>query len=275
MSSQPNVAPRRDLFDLTGRVALVTGGARGVGRMIAEGLVAHGARVYITSRDRVAGETAARQMCAAGGECRSLVAELVGVAGARALADALREREPALHVLVHNAGVAEVAAFEHFTELQWDRVMDVNVRAPFFVTQALLDLLCAGASRERPAKVIHVSSVDAIGLNACEAYSYGASKAALNQLTRQLAARLIARNIVVSAIAPGAFASDMNRAARDRPERLATRVPAGRIGTPDDIAGAAIYLASRAGDYVVGGTLVVDGGFAYALPTHGQPLEGA
>jgi 2-deoxy-D-gluconate 3-dehydrogenase len=275
MASEPRRVPHGDLFDLTGRVALVTGGVRGVGRMIAAGLVAYGARVYITSRDRVMCEAAAMQLSTTGGVCVPLHAELASVAGARALAGEVRSRESALHVLVHNAGVADVAAFEEFTERQWDRVMDVNVRTPFFLTQALLDLLCAGASEERPAKVIHVSSVDAIGLNACEAYSYGASKAALGQLTRQLAARLIARHIVVSAIAPGAFASDMNRAARDRPERLARRVPAGRIGTPEDMAGAAIYLASRAGDYVVGATLVVDGGFAYALPTHGHALDGA
>jgi len=142
--------------------------------------------------------------------------------------------------------------------------MDLNVKTPFFLTQALHGALKAAASCERPAKVINIASIDGIFVNPLETYSYHASKAGLIHLTRRMAAKLIADNIVVSAIAPGPFQSDMNTAARDHPELVAQRVPAKRIGTDEDMAGAAIYLASRAGDYVVGATLAVDGGVAYA-----------
>ena len=200
-------------------------------------------------------------------------ANLASVSGVQALARELRTLEPSLDVLVNNAGTSSVGCFETFSEHDWDTVMDLNVKAPFFLTQATLDLLQAAAAKNRSAKVINISSVDAIRLNARETYSYGASKAALIKLTEQMAARLIALNIVVSAIAPGAFVSDMNIAARDYGTLLAQRVPAKRIGQPEDMAGAAVFLASRAGDYVVGATLTVDGGFTHALPTHGVPLQ--
>jgi NAD(P)-dependent dehydrogenase (short-subunit alcohol dehydrogenase family) len=165
---------------------------------------------------------------------------------------------------VNNAGAAWGAPFDEFPESGWDKVMDLNVKTPFFLTQALHSALKAAASPARPAKVINIASIDGIAVNPQETYSYHASKAGLIHLTKRMAIQLIADNIVVSAIAPGAFASDMNRDARDRGDLLAKRIPSRRIGTAEDMAGAAIYLASRAGDYVVGSTIVVDGGVSYA-----------
>lgn len=251
-----------DLFSLRGRVALVTGGSRGIGRMIAAGFLAQGARVYISARKAEACDAAARELSALGA-CVSLPADVSSVEGAQALATALAAREERLDILVNNAGAAWAAPFDEFPESGWDKVVDLNLKSPFFLTQALHGLLCS-AAEQRPAKVINIASIDGISVNPLETYSYAASKAGLIQLTRRMALRLIENNIVVTAIAPGAFASDMNRAARDEAEAVARRVPAGRIGTDEDMAGAAIYLASRAGDYVVGSTLVVDGGVTHA-----------
>lgn len=261
-----------DLFSLESRIALVTGGSRGVGRMIADGLLSHGAKVYIAARDFDACQRTARELSRSGGaECIALKADLSSLEGVRTLARDLRARERALHILVNNAGAASRGDFIEFSEDAWDRVMDLNVKAPFFLIQSLFECLCAGAV-QFPAKVINISSVDGLRTNAGQAFSYMASKAALLHLTRQLAWRLISHGIVVSAIAPGPFVSDMNVAARDHGDLLAERTPAKRIGRPSDIAGATIFLASKAGDYVVGETLTVDGGFAHALPTHGYPL---
>lgn len=249
------------LFRLDGRVALVTGGSRGIGRMIAAGFVAHGARVYISSRKAEACHEAA---AALGPSCIALPHDLSSVAGCRALADDLAAREPALDILVNNAGAAWTAPFTDFPEAGWDKVMDLNLKSPFFLTQALHPLLKAAARAQRPAKVVNVTSIDGMRLNGWETYSYHASKSALIYLTRRLAARLIRDHINVTSIAPGPFASEMNRAARDRPEEVVGIVPAGRIGTLEDIAGTAIFLASRAGDFVVGDTIAVDGGLAHA-----------
>jgi NAD(P)-dependent dehydrogenase (short-subunit alcohol dehydrogenase family) len=247
------------LFSLEGRVALVTGGSRGIGRMIAEGFLRHGARVMISSRKAEACDRAAAELSAFG-PCASLPADVSSVEGARRLASMVAAREPALDILVNNAGAAWGAAYEEFPEHGWDKVVDLNLKAPFFLTQALHPQLKAAASTARPAKVINIASIDGIAVNPLETYSYAASKAGLIHLTRRLSLRLIEDHVVVSAIAPGAFASDMNRAARDHGDDVARRIPAQRIGTPEDMAGAAIFLASRAGDYVVGATLVVDGG---------------
>ena len=251
------------LFSLEGRVALVTGGSRGIGRMIAEGLLAQGARVYISARKADQCETAAKEM---GARCHALPADISTVEGARALAAQIGDAEPALDILVNNAGAAWGAEFEEFPEKGWDKIFDLNVKAPFFLTQALFPLLKSGASRGRPAKVINIGSIDGLRISPWETYSYQASKAAIHHLTRRMAARLIRDKIVVSAIAPGAFASEMNRAARDKSDDYTASIPAGRVGQPEDIAAAAIYLASRAGDYVVGEVLTVDGGVAFACP---------
>jgi len=235
----------KDLFSLAGRVALVTGGSRGIGRMIATGLLTQGARVYIAARKAEACEQTARELSPLG-ECIALPANLGSVEGARGLAQALAAREGALDILVNNAGAAWLAEFDQFPEAGWDKVVDLNLKGPFFLTQALIGLLRAGAAR-RPAKVINIASIDGVSVNPQETYSYAASKAGLIHLTRRMALRLIQDNIVVSAIAPGAFRSDMNTLARDHADEVARRIPAGRIGEDEDMAGAAIYLASRAG----------------------------
>ncbi len=253
------------LFSLEGRVALVTGGSRGIGRMIAQGYLAAGcARVYITARKAAVVAATAAEL---GERCIALSGDISTMDGIEALAATLAEREEKLDILVNNAGVAWGAEFDSFPESGWDRVMDLNVKTPFFLTQKLHKLLAAAASAERPAKVINIASVDGIRINPWETYPYQASKAALIQLTRRMAARLASEQILVTAIAPGMFPSSMNRAAAVAGEKLGAQVPAGRVGVDEDMAGAAIYLASRAGDYVVGETLVVDGGWVNsALP---------
>ncbi len=258
----------KDLFSLQGRVALVTGGSRGIGKMIAAGFLAQGAaRVYITARKAGPCEQTAQELTAQyDGECIALPIDISTLSGIDLLTTELGKREQQLDILVNNAGAAWGAPFDEFPESGWDKVMDLNVKAPFFLTKALHGLLQKAASDERPAKVINIASIDGLFVNPLETYPYAASKAGLIHLTRRMAARLIKDNIVVTAIAPGPFASDMNKAARDHADLVATRVPAGRIGADADMAGAAVYLASRAGDYVVGITLPVDGGVAYATP---------
>ncbi len=252
----------KDLFSLQGRVALVTGGSRGIGRMIATGFLTQGARVYISSRKADACEATARELSALG-TCIPLPADVSTVEGARGLAAALAAREKSLDILVNNAGAAWGEPFDTFPEKGWDKVMDLNVKSPFFLTQALHGLLQQGG-RQRPAKVINIASIDGVSVNPLETYSYAASKAGLIHLTKRMSLRLVQDNIVVSGIAPGAFASEMNKVARDHGDEVARRIPAGRIGTDEDMAGVAIYLASRAGDYVVGETIVVDGGVTLA-----------
>jgi NAD(P)-dependent dehydrogenase (short-subunit alcohol dehydrogenase family) len=249
------------LFRLDGRVALVTGGSRGIGRMIAAGFVAQGAKVYISSRKAEACFETAAEL---GEKCVALPQDVSTVAGCKALAAQFAEHEGKLDILVNNAGAAWGEPFEDFPEKGWDKVMDLNVKSPFFLTQALYDPLKAAASRERPGKVINITSIDGQRLNPWETYSYHASKSALIYLTKRMAARLIRDSINVTSIAPGAFASEMNRAARDHGDAVAHAIPAGRIGVDEDMAGAAIYLASRAGDYVVGDTITVDGGLVNA-----------
>ena len=253
----------QELFSLAGRTALITGGSRGIGRMIAAGFLQAGARVYISARKAAACDATALQLSALG-PCVSLPADVSTEAGMRALVAAYSARESHLDILVNNAGAAWGAPFDEFPEAGWDKVVDLNLKSPFFLTQALHGQLLAGAARGHCAKVIHIASIDGVSVNPQETYSYAASKAGLIHLTRRMALRLAPEGIVVSAIAPGAFASDMNRTARDHGDEVAKQIPAGRIGTDDDMAGAAIYLASRAGDYVVGSTLVVDGGVTHA-----------
>lgn len=255
-----------DLFSLAGRTALVTGGSRGIGRMIAEGFIAQGAKVYISSRKADACDKTAAELSAGGGQCLSLPQDVSTVEGCKALAAAYQAKEPNLDILVNNAGAAWGAPFDDFPESGWDKVVDLNLKSPFFLTQSLHGALKAGASEDRPAKVINICSIDGIRLNPQETYSYHASKAGLIYLTRRMAATLVADKICMSGIAPGAFASEMNRVARDQSEAVAARIPLRRIGRDEDMAGAAIYLASRAGDYVVGETIAVDGGVALAMP---------
>lgn len=251
----------KNLFSLEGRVALITGGSRNLGKTIAEAYIAQGARVYISSRKVADCEATAEEL---GPNCHSLPQDVSTVEGVRALAAALAERESKLDILVNNAGAAWGQDFDSFPEKGWDKVMDLNLKSPFFLTQALHEMLKAGAASGHLAKVINITSIDGQRLNPWETYSYHASKSGLIYLTKRMAARLVRDNIIVTSIAPGAFASDMNTAARDHGDEIGKSIPLGRIGTEEDLAGAAIFLASRAGDYVVGDTITVDGGLVHA-----------
>jgi 2-deoxy-D-gluconate 3-dehydrogenase len=253
----------KGLFSLEGRVALVTGGSRGIGKMIAAGFLEAGAKVYISSRKAEACDATARELSSLG-SCISLPQDVSTLDGCKALTQRFLQSEERLDILVNNAGAAWGAPFDEFPEHGWDKVMNLNLKSPFFLTQALHGALAKAASPDRPAKVINIASIDGIRLNAQETYSYHASKAGLIYLTRRMAARLVRDYIVVSAIAPGPFASEMNRFARDHADEVAKRTPLRRIGRDEDMAGTAIFLASKAGDYVVGDTIAVDGGIAYA-----------
>ena len=251
-----------ELFSLKGRSALITGGSRGIGRMIAEGFLRAGARVYISARKADACVATADELSVIG-PCVSLPADVSTQGGVQQLVASYQQHERSLDILVNNAGAAWGAPYEEFPESGWDKVVDLNLKAPFFLTQALTPLLKKAAT-DHLAKVIHIASIDGVSVNPQETYSYAASKAGLIHLTRRMALKLAPERIAVSAIAPGAFASTMNKDARDHGDEIAKRIPLGRIGTPEDMAGAAIFLASRAGDYVVGSTLIVDGGVTYA-----------
>ncbi len=250
------------LFSLEGRVALITGGSRGIGRMIAAGFLQQGAKVYISARHADVCDSTAAELSAlypGTARCISLPADVATAEGVAALVAAYGAHENKLDILVNNAGAAWGAPFDEFPEKGWDKVVDLNLKTPFFLTQALHAQLRAGAASQ-PAKVINIASIDGQTVNPQETYSYAASKAGLIHLSKRLALRLVQDKIIVNALCPGAFASDMNRDARDHADQVAARIPAGRVGVDDDMAAAAIYLASRAGDYVVGTTLTVDGG---------------
>lgn len=251
-----------DLFSLEGRTALVTGGTRGIGRMIAQGFLEQGAKVYVTGRKADKAAESAKELSTFG-PCVALAGDASGAEGSRKLAELYLGKEKSLDILVHNAGAAWGAPFKEFSETGWDKVMDLNVKTPFFLTQALHGALTAKATADRPSKVIVIASVDGFFVNRVESYSYHASKAAVLHLTKKMAMHLIKDHIVVSAIAPGAFATDMNKVARDTPEHYEAHIPAKRIGRPEDIAAAAVYLASRAGNYVVGTAVTVDGGVSW------------
>jgi NAD(P)-dependent dehydrogenase (short-subunit alcohol dehydrogenase family) len=254
--------PASDLFSVTGKVALVTGGSRGIGLMIARGFVEAGARVYISSRKAEVCDEVAAELSKVG-ECTSLPADLATEDGCIDLAQRVAEREDALHVLVNNAGATWGAPIEEFPASAFDKVLDLNVKAPFFLTRALLPLLQKAATPDDPARVVNIGSIDGIQVPALETYSYSASKAAVHQLTRHLARRLGPMNITVNAVAPGPFESKMMaETLRVAGDAIARSSPLGRIGRPDDMAGVAIYLASRAGAYVTGAVIPVDGGIA-------------
>ena len=256
----------QDMFGLDGRIALVTGGSRGIGKMIVEGYLAAGcARVYISARKSAQIEEAVADFeTRYPGKVIGLPVDLSTVEGCRALAKELEAREERLDILVNNAGAAWAEPFETFGEAGWDRTMDLNVKSPFFLTQALHDLLKAGGADGRPAKVINIGSIDGQRLNPWDTYAYHASKAGILWLTKRLAARLISDNIIVTAIAPGAIPSTMNKAARDHADAVAAGIPVRRVGVAEDMAAAAIYLAAPSGDYVVGETITVDGGLVHA-----------
>jgi NAD(P)-dependent dehydrogenase (short-subunit alcohol dehydrogenase family) len=251
-----------ELFSLKGRTALVTGGSRGIGAMMAEGFLKAGAKVYISSRKAGPCEAMARKLSEYG-TCIALPVDAAGADGARNMAARYLAHETALDVLVNNAGAAWGEPFATFSEGGWDKVVDLNLKTPFFLTQALHGALKAGAAGGQPAKVINIASIDGMSINMQETYSYAASKSGLIHLTKRMAMTLIDDNIIVNAIAPGAFPSEMNREARDDDGTLAALIPAKRIGGKDDMMGAAVYLASGASNYMVGSTLVIDGGLTW------------
>ena len=257
----------KNLFDISGKVALVTGGSRGIGEMIAEGFVANGVKTYISARKAEACDATAARLSGQG-ECISIPADLSTTAGVKALADEIGSRESQLDILVNNAGANWGAPIEEFPESGWDKVMDINVKGPFFLTQALLPLLEAAASPEDPARIINVGSIDGLNVNRLGTYSYGPSKAAIHHLTRTFASHLAGRNITANAIAPGPFPSKMTAGiAETMGEEIRKHVPLKRWGEPGDMAGAAIYLASKAGAYVSGVVLPVDGGIVASSHT--------
>ncbi|HEX5880675.1 MAG TPA: SDR family oxidoreductase [Actinomycetota bacterium] len=249
-----------DLFSVEGKTAVVTGGSRGIGLMIARGFVEGGARVYVSSRKAEVCRRVAEELSAAG-ECLALPADLSSEDACRGLAAAVGEREARVHVLVNNAGATWGAALEEYPGAAWDKVLDLNLKTPFFLTRAMLPLLEAAAGPGDPARVVNVGSIDGLRVPAMPTYAYSASKAGLHHLTRVLARELGPRGITVNAIAPGPFESKMMAETLRRfGDQIAAAAPLGRIGRPDDMAGAALYLASRAGAYVTGAVLPVDGG---------------
>ena len=251
----------RDLFSIDGKTALVTGGSRGIGLMIARGFVEAGAKVYISSRKADVCDEVAAELSKVG-ECVSIPADLSTEAECQRLASAIADREPKLDILVNNAGATWGAPLETFDEAAWERVLSLNVKGVFHLTKFLTPLLQAAGTADDPARVINIGSIDGIHVPILETYSYSASKAAVHQLTRHLAKRL-APTVTVNAIAPGPFESKMMAATLDAfGEQIAANAPMKRIGRPDDMAGTAIFLSSRAGSYLTGAIIPVDGGIA-------------
>lgn len=250
------------LFSLKDKTAIVTGGSRGIGAMITRGFLAAGARVIISARkaDQLA---AAEAEFAPMGWCRGFAADLSTTQGCKALTRFAQEQFGSLNILVNNAGATWGAPFDSFTEDAWDKVMDTNVKSIFFLTQGLRPMLAKAGTADDPARIINIGSIDGLHVAPVEHYSYSASKAAVHHMTRVLAKRLGREAITVNAIAPGPFESKMMAATLAAAgDAIAGLSPLGRIGRPDDMAGAAIYLASRAGAYVTGTVLPVDGGIA-------------
>ena len=252
------------LFSVSGKVAIVTGGSRGIGEMIAEGLVSNGARVYITARKAAACDATAARLSEIG-ECISIPADLSDEADRNRFVAAIAERESGVDILVNNAGAAWGAPLGEFPEAGIDKVLDINVKAPFLLTQALLPLLKARATAPDPSRVIMIGSIDGIRVPIGDNYSYSASKAAIHMLARHLAHHLVKEHITINSIAPGPFESKMMAYMLDDPARrsmVERSVPRGRIGSPEDIAGTVIFLASRAGAYLTGVVIPVDGGIS-------------
>ena len=252
----------KNLFSIEGKTALVTGGSRGIGFMIARGLVSAGATVYISSRKQDACERAAATLSTEG-TCIPIAADVSTEAGARSLADAIAGREPVLHVLVNNAGANWGAPLAEYPDAAWDKVLALNVKGVFNLTRALLPLLERAVRPGDPARVINIGSIDGLRVPLLETYAYSASKAAVHHLTRVLAQQLAPKRITVNAVAPGPFESKMMAATLDKfRDSLVKTVPRKRIGEPEDMAGVAIYLASRAGAYLTGAVIPVDGGIS-------------
>ncbi|HEY0716676.1 MAG TPA: SDR family oxidoreductase [Streptosporangiaceae bacterium] len=249
-----------DLFDLTGRVAVVTGGTRGIGLMMARGLLQAGATVLVSSRKPEAGQAAVDELSEFG-RVVSVPADLSSERECLRLAAVVAESEPRVHILVNNAGATWGAPLADYPESAWDKLVNLNLKAPFFLVRAFLPLLEAAATADDPARVINVGSIDGLQVPALPTYAYASTKAGLHQLTRVLARELGPRHITVNAVAPGPFESKMMAATlAEHGESIAAASPLGRIGRPEDMAGVAIYLSGRGGAYVTGAVIPVDGG---------------
>jgi len=252
----------KDLFSIEGKIALITGGSRGIGLMIARGYVEAGARVYVSARKASACEEVAAELSKVG-TCIAVPADLSSEAEAVRLAGEIADREPALHILVNNAGANWGAPLSEYPDAAWDKLLALNVKAVFHLTRALLPQLEAAARPGDPARVVNIGSIDGLHVPALETYAYSTSKAAVHHLTRVLARQLAPRRITVNAVAPGPFESKMMAETLERfRDAIIGSCPMGRIGEPEDMAGVAIYLASRAGAYVTGAVIPVDGGIA-------------
>jgi NAD(P)-dependent dehydrogenase (short-subunit alcohol dehydrogenase family) len=252
------------LFDVSGKVAIVTGGSRGIGEMIAEGLVTNGVRTYITARKAEACDATAARLSELG-HCVSLPADLSSAEGVASFVERFGEHEDELHILANNAGAAWGASMGEFPELGFDKVLDINVKAPFMLTQALLGPLSNAATPDDPGRVIMTGSIDGIRVPVGDNFSYSASKAGIHMLARHMAKFLVDRNITVNCIAPGPFESKMMEYRLADPavrKAIEDANPRGRIGTPEDVAGTVIWLSSRAGAFINGATIPVDGGIA-------------
>ena len=252
----------KNLFDVTGKVAVVTGGSSGIGFMMAQGLLENGAKVYITAR-KIERLKAAEKALSEFGDCTAIPSDLSNLDGIEMFVAELSKHESKLDILINNAGAVWAAPMSEFPEMGWDNVMNINVKGLFFMTQKCLPLLKAAGSKEARARVINIASINGIRNSGMPTYSYTASKSAVVHLTTHLATDMIGDNILVNAIAPGYFPSNMTKAIVEdeaMTKYALTKIPAGRLGSPEDIAGAALYLSSRASAFVCGQTLVVDGG---------------
>ena len=251
-----------ELFSVRGKVALVTGGSRGIGEMIARGYVENGAKVYISSRKGADCAMLAEELSRFG-ECIAIPADLSRIDEVNRLASEIEARETKLDILVNNAGASWGETFDSFPETGWDKVVDLNLKSPFFLTQRLVRLLEAAASPDDYARVINIGSIDGMHVSDYEAYSYSASKAGINHMTRMMAKFLAARHIAVNGIAPGYFPSKMTAGiASEISAKTLSETPMRRMGRPEDMAGIAIYLASKASGFVCGSVIPVDGGYA-------------
>lgn len=249
----------KSLFDMEGKVAVVTGGSRGIGAMIARGFVENGVKTYITARREEELRATADELSRFG-QCIAIPSDLSNMEGVKAFAGAVTSDDSAVHVLVNNAGTTWGAPIEEFPEDGWDKTMNLNVKSMFYLTQQLLPALEAAATPEDPSRVINVGSINGITHPHMQNYAYSASKAAVHQLTRHLGAELSPRHVNVNAIAPGFFPSKMTSHLLDHSDELGKAFPCGRLGNAEDAAGTAIYLSSRASAWVTGHTLVLDGG---------------
>lgn len=249
-----------DLFSIEGKVALITGGSRGIGLMIAHAYVSNGVKVYISSRKEAVCNTVAAQLSKIG-TCIAIPADLATTEGRTSLVEAIKAKEEHIDILVNNAGALWAAPFEEFPEAGYDRTMDINVKGIFFLTKELLPLLEKNATNADPARVINIGSIDGIKVPTVDNFPYGPSKAAVHHLTKVLAVRLGPKNVTVNAIAPGPFESKMTDWLLENfKAQIEASCPLGRIGNPQDMAGLAIMLASRAGAYLNGTVIPLDGG---------------